>query len=362
MDDTTELSLCDLPGDRNWRRRLVTTPVPFLLAIVAVVTLPVVLPLAALVDLVVRRRWSVCRTVLLLTYFALLEALGLLILCGLWLRRLTGLDEKQYRAANRQMQRWWVRRLFDGTVRIFSMSVDIQGRQHLEASAPSVVLSRHANTLDTLLPPALSRVPKRFRYVMKSELLVDPALDYCGHRFPNVFVRRGSDSQEREIAKVVALGHNLADGDAVVVYPEGTRFSEQKRDRLLAKYRDDEQMRPIVESLHHTLPPLRRGTIELLASTTGSDVVFIAHRGLEEATDFSDLVTGALTGGRLDVAIWRVPADAVPRHRKGIRTFLVDHWRHIDDYVAGSPPPRGSSDVSRTRPSTSESHQPDAVA
>ena len=67
--------------------------------------------------------------------------------------------------------------------------------------APILVVSRHASLIDTLLPGRYVTQPFgiRLRYVLKSELLVDPALDIAGNRLPNVFVDRGGDT-DRELA------------------------------------------------------------------------------------------------------------------------------------------------------------------
>lgn len=321
--------------DRNWGRRLVTTPALFGVAATSLVVWPLLLPLTLMWDGWSQNRWSSSRTLLFLTYFVCFEALGLVVLFLLWLRHLTGLKGEDFEEANRQMQRWWVRGFFGAALRIFSVRLEVHGRAHLDARRPSVILSRHASTLDTLLPLGLSQMPTRFRYVMKSELLLDPALDYCGQRLPNAFVRRGSADPQQEIAKVVDLGRALGPDDAVVLYPEGTRFSTAKRRRLLDKYQGDQAMHSIVEVLHHTLPPLREGSVQLVASTEGADVVFIAHRGLEGATAMSDLVTGGLTGAHLEVCIWRVAADDVPREPAAIKRFLVHHWRRIDAFAAG---------------------------
>ena len=334
MIDDLPSALAHLPTDRSWTRRLLTTPALYVLAAALLITLPFLLPLAAIRDVWTKSDWSICRTLLFLTYFACFEALGLIVLFWLWVRHKTGMNNDAYRAANRKMQRFWVRGLFGAVTALFSLRVEIQGIEALEKSEPAVILSRHANTLDPLLPLALSTLPTRFRYVMKSELLFDPALDYCGQRFPNVFVRRGSNNKEREIAKVVALGQHLGQDEAVVLFPEGTRFSKSKRQRLLEKFSGDEQMHAVVTSLRHTLPPLREGSVQLLANT-GCDVVILAHRGLEAATDLSDLARGALTNGNLEVAIWRISADEVPRTPEAIRGFLIDQWQRIDRFVAG---------------------------
>lgn len=329
------MELHEIPKNISWTRRLITTTSWFALAVVLTATLPVTIPLLALYDLVTRNELSTSRTLLFFSYFFLLESLGLTIAFWLWLRRKAGMSADDYKLANRKLQRWWARGLFWGSLRIFSAEVHIEGLEHLEDDRPAVVLSRHASTLDTMLPIAVVRQLKQYRYVIKSELLTDPTLDYCAQRFPNVFVNRGSDDPDFEIEKVVALGQDLGENEAVVVYPEGTRFTEAKRRRLLEKFADDEEMLPITESLHHTLPPLREGGVKLVSTTPEADVVFVAHRGAEDAAAMSDLVSGGMTNARIDVNIWRIPAEQVPRSEEEIREFLVENWQRIDRFVGG---------------------------
>ena len=328
------MELQEIPTDINWGRRLLTTTMWFCLAILMVIALPFVIPVMALYDVVTRNRLSTSRTMIFFTYYFVLESVGLLIAFWLWIRRCCGMSDKDYDRVNRMLQRWWARGLFWGTGRIFSMTIEIDGLEKLEDVHPAVVLSRHASTLDTMLPLAVVRELKYFRFVIKSELLVDPTLDYCAQRFPNVFVNRGSDDPDHEIQKVLALGKDLGDNEAVVVYPEGTRFLPRKRERLIEKFSDDKDMLAITESLHHTLPPLREGVIKLLESTPDSDVAFIAHRGIDGAAAMSDLIKGRLTDAHLEISIWRIPADDVPRSEDKIRDFLVENWQRIDRYIA----------------------------
>ena len=323
----------ELPTNISWTRRLLTTPLWYVFAIVLPALMPIVIPLLAIYDLVTRNNLSASRTYVFFTYFFVVEAIGLAVALWLWVRHKAGMDDDDFKMANRKLQRWWARGMFWGSLRIFSAEVDIEGLECLEDETPAVVMSRHASTLDTMLPIAVVRQLKCYRYVIKSELLTDPTLDYCAQRFPNVFVDRGSDDPEFEIEKVLALGNDLGDNEAVVMYPEGTRFSEAKRERLLEKFQDDEEMLRISTELENTLPPLREGGVKLLESTPDADVVFIAHRGVDDAAAMSDLITGGLTKAHVEIKMWRVPAASVPRTKEDVRKFFVDHWKKIDKFV-----------------------------
>ncbi len=328
------MELHEIPKDINWRRRIITTSAWFFLAVTLTLLLAPLLLLTGCIDLIRRTRLSTSRTLIFFTYFFVLESTGLLVAFWLWIRHLCGLDDDTYEHKNRKLQRWWARGAFWGTIRVFSVDITIRGLEQLEDTTPAIVFSRHASTLDTMLPIAVVRELKYFRYVIKSELLADPALDYCAQRIPNVFVQRGSQDPEFEIEKVIALGKELTPNDAVVVYPEGTRFTPKKRARLVEKFADDEEMGPIVDRLQHTLPPLREGGVRLVEETPDADLVFIAHRGIDDVSAMSDLAKGYMTDATLEVWIWRVPAAQVPRREEEIREFLVDHWERIDRFIA----------------------------
>ena len=67
------------------------------------------------------------------------------------------------------------------------------------------------------------------RYVLKQELRYLPCLDIGGHGLPNVFVdRSGSDSAKaiREVSDLIATAGS---DESVLIYPEGTRFTQKTR-------------------------------------------------------------------------------------------------------------------------------------
>lgn len=328
------ITLHEIPKDRSLKRRALTIPFWFFMATFLTAILPLLAPFTALYDLIFRKRLSTTRTLIFFTYFFVLESVGLTIAFTHWLRRRLGLlDEAAYQLISRKLQRWWARGAFWGCLRIYSMNISIDGLENLENTAPAIVLSRHASTLDTMLPLAIVRELKFFRYVIKAELLNDPALDVVGQRFPNLFVVRGAPDPELEVQKVLALSQELEPNAALVMYPEGTRFSASKRQRLLEKFQDDADRFAITESLRHTLPPLREGSIRLLQYATETDVVFIAHRGLEAARSMASLISGALTHVHLEIKIWRFRAADVPRDKDRVQDFLIENWQRIDRFV-----------------------------
>ncbi len=94
----------------------------------------------------------------------------------------------------------------------------------------------------------------------KRELLWDPYLDLAGHRLATAFVRRESREHDVDVAVVEALARDLGPHDAVVIFPEGTRFTAAKRARILAMLAErDEAAFAHALRLKNLLPP-RSGT------------------------------------------------------------------------------------------------------
>jgi hypothetical protein len=81
------------------------------------------------------------------------------------------------------------------------------------------------------------------------------------------------------------------------------------------------------------LPPRLGGPLALL-ETSGADVLFVAHVGLENTARLADLLSGALVGARVRVALWRVPRAEVPTEPGDRVEWLYDQWARLDAWVA----------------------------
>jgi 1-acyl-sn-glycerol-3-phosphate acyltransferase len=176
----------------------------------------------------------------------------------------------------------------------------------------------------------------RLRYILKRELLWDRCLDIVGNRLPNVFVDRFSDDSAREIRRARELAGDLGPRDGLVMYPEGTRFSEEKRKRVLERlHREgDAKMLECARSLQFVLPPRPGGTLGLLDAAPESDVVVCAHTGFEGAGSLAHIWRGSLVNQTIRVHFLRIPRDAIPTAREARLTWLLEEWRRVDAWVA----------------------------
>jgi 1-acyl-sn-glycerol-3-phosphate acyltransferase len=315
-------------------RRVVTVPLYVVLGPALLLSLPFLLPLLALHDLVRRNRWSGVRSILALTHYCVGETLGLVASGALWL--LGVVAPRRAAEWNFRLQCWWARWLFGGARRIFGLRVTLRGLD-LVSNGPAIVLMRHASVIDTLLPAALlsSRTGLRLRYVLKRELLWDPCLDIVGQRLPNAFVRRGQGGSEAEIGRVRALARDLGPQDGVLVFPEGTRYTPKRRQQVIARFSESSEPKLVerARALQHVLPPRLGGVLALLEEAPDADVVVCTHTGFESVRSLADLWSGALVGRCIEVELWRLPAGAIPRQREDRVEWIYAQWERVDAWL-----------------------------
>lgn len=322
---------------RSWARRAGTITAVSSAFVLVVGLLPLALPIALVHDVVRGTRLIAVRCLLLLAWFLFCEVWGLAAAGLLFLGDATIARHDRARG-----DRWfyaleslWAGALFRGAERIFGFRVVVEPGSDSEMG-PLIVFARHASMGDVLLPLLLMG-PRglRMRYVMKQELLVDPCLDIVGHRVPNTFVRRNSGDSAPEIAAVVRLLSGLSARDAVVIFPEGTRFTLEKRARVLARIEasGSEDAKRHARRLQHILPTRPGGTLGLLEASPGADVLFFAHTGFDGIATVWDLWAGRLVGATIRVFSWRVPFAEIPKDREGRLLWLAENWQRVDDWV-----------------------------
>jgi len=236
------------------------------------------------------------------------------------------------------LQCWWAGTLFRAIRALWSVSLEVEGDASVDG--PLIVFVRHASLADTLLPANVLSSPHglRLRYVLKRELLVDPCFDVAGQRTPNVFVRRGSGNGKREIDSIGQLAAGAGPGEGVLIYPEGTRFSQERRTRALERIEasGDTERLERARRLRRVLPPRTGGPQALLEARPDADVLFVVHVGLEGLTKLEDFLDGSLVGRRVRVQLRRVPAASIPSERSARIDWLDAEWARVDEWVDGA--------------------------
>jgi 1-acyl-sn-glycerol-3-phosphate acyltransferase len=320
------------------RRRLRTIP-PLVLGLMLVTALfPVLLILALVVDVVRRLAVGVPPTAARLTAFLWVylaaEVVGLAAMAAAWAICLGGRRRAALRRMTLRLQQQWAGALFGAVRAIFRLRLEVVGHD-VVAPGPLIVLIRHASIVDNLLPAILVTGPHAIflRYVLKRELLADPCLDVAGRRLPNYFVRRGTgEAVERD--RVRSLAHGLACDEGVLIYPEGTRFTRDRRARAIARISErDPALAARAERLRHLLPPRFGGVNALLEGAPDADVLLIAHHGFDGLRSVSEIWRGGLVRLLVQVRVTRVPRSAVPAASPARVSWLYDLWQDIDDWL-----------------------------
>ena len=319
-------------------RRAISISAIALALVVFVAAAPIAMPVAWIYD---RLGGSSRRTVLrayafLLSFFAL-ELVGIAASFVLWIARtLRTMDHAKYIDLHYRLQAWWANTLAQSAIKLFALNIEYESTYEF-GKRPFVLFVRHVSFADTVLPMVRVAIPHgiTLRYVLKRELLWDPCLDIVGQRLPNVFITRDPEQGGTDRALIQSLGEGLDAKKGIIIFPEGTRFSEKKRNRIIERGKQNGRsaISDEAERLTHILPARMGGMAAALDSNNEIDAVFCAHTGLENATQFRDLIDGALYGSRVAVSVWSTNADAIPKTEDGRRDWFIEQWRAVDAFI-----------------------------
>jgi 1-acyl-sn-glycerol-3-phosphate acyltransferase len=336
------------------RVRRVTGPLLVAALVGAVLLLPVLVVVAAIVSVWLPGKWRALRLLAFGLLYLAAEVAGLAAAAVLWAvfgfgRRLDG---PASRAAHYTVLRELLDVLMRAAQRLFALRLVTDGESWspLDDGVPGstnamLVLSRHAGPGDSflLVHTLMNRDHLRQpRIVLKDTLQMDPLLDVYLNRLPNHFVSSepgGGDSAEEAIAN---LARDLGEEDALLIFPEGGNFTPKRRVRAIQRLRE-RGLRGAVrraERMRNVLPPRPGGVTAALEAAPHADVVFVAHTGLEHLSTVRDLWRGLPMDKTLYLRWWFVPADEVPRGEAAQTEWLYGWWETIDGWITSR---RGSA-------------------
>jgi len=261
---------------------------------------------------------------------------------ALWLRFAPGgrLHSEASFRAHSGLQRWWATNLVRGARRLLGLRFRLEDASPLQRGGPLVVLARHGSQGDALLVAAmLASSGLRPRFILKRQLLWDPCLDLVGHRIPNYFVDRDTVDNREEVRNVGRLGEGLGPDEAVVVFPEGTRFSPAKLERAVGILGNTEPERlPQVRSLRRVLPIRTAGILEILGSAPTPDLVFLNHVGVSDFRSLRDLWRNVPFASPLRFTAERFDRGQVPPNgeQAALVRWLDDRWVEFDAWVVAN--------------------------
>jgi 1-acyl-sn-glycerol-3-phosphate acyltransferase len=310
--------------------------------VAAVLTLPVVIVVAAFTSRYVPGKWRLLRIVWFLFLYLLVEAAALTMMFSLWILSGFGLRIRTggFVDAHYRLMAWMLRRVVASAKFTFKLSIVREGdppRTTGTVSRPVIVFSRHAGPGDSmLLMDALANQNRRRpRIVMKDFLQWDPMVDVMVNRIPSAFVSSGTRDKHAVIDTIADMSSTMVGRDAFVIFPEGANYSERRAKRSIEKLmemgRPDLAERAV--ELENTLPPRSKGAMTALAAAPpGTDVFFVGHAGLETFVTPGDIWRGIPTDTNVAVRVWRYPSDRIPPPDQQ-EEWLFDVWAEIDEWI-----------------------------
>ena len=124
------------------------------------------------------------------------------------------------------------------------MRCKVTGREHVPKTGPCVFVANHQSFLD--IPFLAAQIPRHVSFVARESLAKSSLLAFIMAQAGCVLVKRG----ETELTAVREIVAHLEGGDAVCIFPEGTRskdgsIGEFRRGALLAARRGKAPVIPI---------------------------------------------------------------------------------------------------------------------
>jgi 1-acyl-sn-glycerol-3-phosphate acyltransferase len=229
----------------------------------------------------------------------------------------------------------WARSHLSGVRVLFGLKFEVEGLE-LAGPGPVLILIRHASIIDNTLPDALVGRAHGLglRFVLKRELQMIPTIDIGGRWVPTNFVRRASDDPAGEVANLRRLADDLGAGEGILIYPEGTRHTDEKLKRAQEVIAERQpEIAPLANRLRHVLPPRLGGPLALLDAAKDVDVVLCGHIGLDGFEYIRDIWAGGLVGTTVKVRFWRFSAAEVPASEKERIAWLYERWQTLDDWI-----------------------------
>jgi 1-acyl-sn-glycerol-3-phosphate acyltransferase len=308
-------------------RRLVCTPVLFLLTLLVVVAFPVVWFFGVLFG---RRRRRVVRFLWFALAWGTRESAAVLECAWLWCTG-RGRDERHYDVIRR-----YVAGLYAVAGKRLGLRVEDEGSgDGSNADRPVIVLSRHAGPGDALIlvHHLLTGYRRRPRVVMKGELQLDPCIDIAANRLPNVFVGRGGATE-----RIGRLAEGLGPRDALLIFPEGGNFSPERRRRAIRRLARRHRRRDAVRAarLRNLMPPRPGGVLAAIDAAPGADVGFVAPVGLDRMASVRDIWRRVPLTEPVRARWWRIAAEDVPEGREARINWLYAQWERADAWITAN--------------------------
>ena len=315
----------------KFRRRIVSIPGLFLATLVLTLSIPLWLPVAVVADLArMRFRLPIARLLAFGVGWCWIESAGVVRAFGLWATGRVGDATAQY-----DLMGWWAGALIKVLSATTGISPRVVGVDQV-ADGNAIVLSRHVSLADSLLSGWSLRTIAGVqpRYVLKKELLFDPCLDIVGSRVPNHFLDRTADDGSLELDALRELARGVGPGVVAVIFAEGTRANDDKRERAIEKIAARDPARAHrIGGLRRLLPPRPAGSIALTEGAPDADIVLAWHTGFDGLDDFAGMIEHlAKPLPPVQFVMRRIPRAEVPSG-DDFAVWLDEQWLQMDAEV-----------------------------
>ncbi len=333
-------------------RRLIIAPLMPVMAIVALVGLPIVVvgqAICAAVVIVVQRRkvrWRFTRIWAFAIVYLIGESACLVACLVLWI--ISGFG---WRLQSERQQRWHLgllRRFLAALVAaagfVFRFRLEVEepvthpdDTARMAAARPLLVLARHAGpgASFVLVHLLLSRYNRRPRIVLKEQLRLDPSFDVLLTRLGCRFIATGEGHRDDAVLAIAEAAAGLEKNDALLLYPEGGDWTPTRHRLAVSKLRRRGRRAEAARAarMPHVLPPKPAGTLAALNAAPDADVVVFTHTGHDELLDAVTIWHALPLRAQLHLVWWREPASTVAADEKARTDWLLGVWARVDAWI-----------------------------
>ena len=322
-----------------WKKRMISLPILFSMTVIGWLGSPIWVFIAGLLDLLTGSIGKIprIRGVLVLLLALWIESFCVLWAFWVWVRTLGGMTKtpEEYMKINSGLKRFWMSSFFFGGTYLMGIKLDIEGMD-LVRPGPYHLWVHHTSSGDTVIAGSLieARNDVELRYVLKKELLLlDPCIDVIGRRLQNTYVDRSGAKSEQAIAQVLALGEDLHGDQGVIIYPEGTRFSESKRQKRIEdlEAKGKTQLAEMARNMSHILAPRLGGPLGLIDKAPHADILILEHTGLEPMETIGDLFNGKLVGITLHIRFRRIKSEDIPTEDREV--WVYEKFMEMENWI-----------------------------
>ena len=255
-------------------------------------------------------------------------------IAGLWqlarLRRAPA--EAHYELLHRLLSR-----LFDAARRDFDLRILPPAPAPELPRGPLIIASRHAGPGDSflLVYGLLAFAGRGPRVVLSQLLMLDPFIDILLHRTENCFVDIDEDERRHVPERIARIVATLGPHEALVIFPEGRKFTTARRRRLIERLRARRAaLLRRARELEHVLPPHSSGLFAAIdAAPPGTQVAFVAHTGLDHIESVRETWDAVPLTSAVEATWWTVPLDAIPQDTSAREEWLRAEWLRVDAWI-----------------------------